>query len=83
MPRRRTVALFLAACGLASWLVAAPAPAQTPKRAATQSAAALPVVASVEGITEYRLKNGMRVLLFPDPSKQTATVNITYLVGSR
>jgi zinc protease len=40
-------------------------------------------VTSVEGITEYRLANGLRVLLFPDPSKQTATVNITYLVGSR
>ena len=40
-------------------------------------------VTSVEGITEYRLANGLRVLLFPDQSKQTATVNITYLVGSR
>jgi zinc protease len=40
-------------------------------------------VTSVEGITEYRLSNGLRVLLFPDPSKQTITVNITYLVGSR
>jgi zinc protease len=39
--------------------------------------------ASAEGITEYRLKNGLRVLLFPDPSKATITVNITYLVGSR
>ncbi|GAB3760653.1 M16 family metallopeptidase [Spirosoma pomorum] len=39
--------------------------------------------ASVEGITEYQLKNGMKVLLFPDPSKPTVTVNITYLVGSR
>ena len=38
--------------------------------------------ASVEGITEYRLKNGLRVLLFPDQTKQTITVNITYLVGS-
>lgn len=37
----------------------------------------------VEGITEYRLANGLRVILFPDPSKPTATVNITYLVGSR
>jgi zinc protease len=36
----------------------------------------------VEGITEYRLANGLRVVLFPDPSKPTATVNITYLVGS-
>ncbi len=40
-------------------------------------------ITSVEGITEYRLDNGLRVLLFPDPSKQTITVNITYLVGSR
>jgi zinc protease len=40
-------------------------------------------VTSVEGITEYRLANGLRVLLFPDASKQTVTVNITYLVGSR
>lgn len=40
-------------------------------------------VTSVEGITEYRLKNGLRVLIFPDQSKQTITVNITYLVGSK
>ena len=39
-------------------------------------------VTSVEGITEYRLANGLRVLLFPDQSKQTVTVNMTYLVGS-
>ncbi len=38
---------------------------------------------SVEGITEYQLPNGLKVLLFPDPSKPTITVNITYLVGSR
>jgi zinc protease len=40
-------------------------------------------VHEVEGITEYRLPNGLKVLLFPDPSKPTITVNITYLVGSR
>jgi zinc protease len=39
-------------------------------------------VTSVEGITEYRLANGLRVLLFPDQTKQTITVNMTYLVGS-
>lgn len=37
----------------------------------------------VEGITEYRLDNGMRLLVFPDASKPNITVNITYLVGSR
>src|ERR1700752_3110781 len=40
-------------------------------------------VTSVEGITEYRLANGLKVLLFPDSSKPTVTVNVTYLVGSR
>jgi zinc protease len=39
--------------------------------------------ASVEGITEYTLANGLRVLLFPDASQPKTTVNITYLVGSR
>ncbi len=39
-------------------------------------------VTSVEGITEYRLANGLKVVLFPDPSKPTMTVNVTYLVGS-
>ena len=40
-------------------------------------------VASVEGLTEYRLDNGLRIVLFPDASKPTFTLNVTYLVGSR
>lgn len=41
-------------------------------------------ITSVEGITEYRIdSNGFRFLLFPDPTKPTVTVNMTYLVGSR
>jgi zinc protease len=40
-------------------------------------------IATVEGITEYQMDNGLKVLLFPDNSSQTITVNITYLVGSR
>ena len=39
--------------------------------------------ATVEGITEYDFPNGLRVLLFPDPSNPKVTVNMTYLVGSR
>ena len=50
-------------------------------------AASLPAgvteAASIEGITEYRLGNGLRVLLVPDESKPSTTVNMTYLVGSR
>ena len=38
---------------------------------------------SVEGITEYRLPNGLKVLLLPDASRPTVAVNVTYLVGSR
>ncbi|TAG03687.1 MAG: insulinase family protein [Betaproteobacteria bacterium] len=38
---------------------------------------------SVAGITEYRLANGLTVLLFPDNSQAKLTVNISYLVGSR
>jgi zinc protease len=53
------------------------------KKAAAKSQPAPVKVTSVEGITEYKLANGLRVLLFPDQTKQTATVNITYLVGSK
>ncbi len=62
------------------------APKAPPKAApaAASSHAAAPVrVTSVEGITEYRLANGLTVLLFPDPTKPTITVNVTYKVGSR
>ena len=38
---------------------------------------------AAEGITEYRFANGFKLLMFPDDSKPTVTVNITYLVGSR
>jgi zinc protease len=59
-----------------------------PAAAATAPAATAPAVhatklSTVEGITEYSLPNGMRVLLAPDMSKPTTTVNVTYLVGSR
>src|SRR5579885_1349504 len=40
-------------------------------------------ITSVEGITEYRLDNGLQVLLFPDKTQPKVTVNVTYLVGSR
>lgn len=38
---------------------------------------------SVEGISEYRLRNGLQILLVPDASKPTTTVNMVYRVGSR
>ncbi|MEO2035874.1 MAG: pitrilysin family protein, partial [Planctomycetaceae bacterium] len=40
-------------------------------------------VRSIEGITEYQLENGLQILLLPDVSRPTVTVNLTVLVGSR
>src|SRR3989440_2408155 len=55
--------------------------------AAQPAGAGLPAgvarVTSVEGVTEYRLPNGLKILLIPDRSIDTITVNVTYLVGSR
>ena len=39
-------------------------------------------ITSIEGITEYHLDNGLKVLLFPDTSKATVTVNMNVFVGS-
>jgi zinc protease len=68
--------LLTATAVLVASLCAQPAPESALPAGITRGA-------SVEGITEYHLQNGLRVLLFPDPTKTSATVNITYLVGSR
>ena len=59
--------------------------AESPAKSATSSSenAAPELVRSIEGIDEYQLSNGMRVLLFPDSSKPTVTVAMTVFVGSR
>lgn len=38
---------------------------------------------SIEGLSEYALPNGLKVLLVPDSSKPTTVVNLTVFVGSR
>ncbi len=68
------------------WLLALCLALAAPPLLAKQSAplpAGVVRVTSVEGVTEYRLDNGLRVLLVPDPTKPSITVNVTYLVGSR
>jgi zinc protease len=51
------------------------------------SQAALPAgvqaVTTIEGVSEYRLNNGLRILLLPDDSKPLITANLVYLVGSK
>src|SRR5947209_1019778 len=69
LARRIGQALALAALVAAGTAQAQPA---APKKLTT-----------VEGISEYRLDNGLRVLLFPDPSRPKVTVNMTVFVGSR
>lgn len=41
------------------------------------------LITTVEGIKEYELSNGLRVLLMPDASQTNIAVNIVYKVGSR
>ena len=67
-----TRALFRCAVAMFAAFAFASALAAPPKK-----------VTSVEGVTEYRLDNGLRVLLVPDASIDTFMVHITYLVGSR
>src|ERR1051325_5400195 len=65
-------------------LLALSAAVATAAAAFSTQAAGLPAqVREVEGVHEYRLPNGLQVLLIPHPSKPTVTVNLTYRVGSR
>jgi zinc protease len=73
VPRSPGVRIFLTA--LAVVLLASSATFAQP--------AGVTRVGTVEGITEYRLANGLRILLIPDASQPKVTVNITLLCGSR
>lgn len=65
------------------------APAQTTGAPPTSAAAATPLpkgiheIVLIQGVTEYRLDNGLTVLLAPDDSRAQTTVNMSYRVGSR
>jgi zinc protease len=74
IPSRRALMLLpsAAVAGILLFTTQARSQAPPPKK-----------VASVEGITEYRLDNGLQVLLFPDASRPKVTVNLTVFVGSR
>ncbi len=84
--------LLATACGgaragavpVAAPVTVAPTPTPAAPPVATPPAAppAPRQVRALEGITEYELGNGLRVLLFPDATQSTVTVNVTYLVGS-
>jgi zinc protease len=77
-----------------AWITAPFAQAQTTGTPANASAATastpaprlpegMQLVTSSEGITEYRLSNGLQLLVFPENSKAVTVVNMTVRVGSR
>ena len=74
----RTGSLKLLAALIPLLVVISPAFAQAPKLPE-----GVALVGTVEGITEYRLANGLRILLLPDQSQPKVTVNCTIFVGSR
>ena len=72
--------MFIRSCcaRLLAWVLILPCVAMAQPLPAGVSA-----VRSVEGIAEYRLANGLQLLLVHDESKPTTTVNLTLRVGSR
>jgi zinc protease len=70
-PRQVAVLLAFAVC------------AASPFTSFGEQPANLKPVSAIEGITEYRLSNGFRILLFPDSSTPKVTINLTVFVGSR
>jgi zinc protease len=86
------LALALSLSPLSGPAAAKPQPksgAQAGNKAASPAALPAPVITAPQfvrelgGIEEYRLANGLQILLFPDEAQSTTTVNITYRVGSR
>ncbi|QTH64588.1 insulinase family protein [Psychrosphaera ytuae] len=69
-------AMFVALAGCSATQTSSTAPE------VVVSNAKMEYVRSVEGIEEYTLSNGMKVLLYPDSAQPKTLVNITYRVGS-
>ncbi|HEY3738618.1 MAG TPA: pitrilysin family protein [Bryobacteraceae bacterium] len=76
MGKKQPFVTHLAVATLFAWTCASLAAAQTLPKGMEKGAA-------VEGISSYKLDNGLLVLLIPDNSKPTVTVNVTYKVGSK
>ena len=72
--------------GLLSAVLAIPSGFGQPKPAAPKELTlpeGITKGSTVEGLTEYVLKNGLKVILLPDASSPKVTVNCTIFVGSR
>ena len=80
---KSTPVLLLTLSLSAPLLLADLALAETERKQEEEKKEMVEKVTEVEGIAEYRLENGVKVLLFPDASKEVVTVNMTVFVGSR
>ncbi len=79
-----TAVAALAALFLAALPLPAAAQASEPSaRAATPVSTEPQKLATIAGVTEYLLPNGLRVLTSRDRSQPTVTMNLVYQVGSR
>src|SRR6267142_6041368 len=74
--KSRVLLCAAALCAASTAFAAATKPVAPANKAAQH-------VRTIEGVSEYRLANGLQVLLDPDESSSTLTVNVTYKVGSR
>src|SRR5690606_30818952 len=76
-PMMRMLLLAILAMAMLPVAVAAPVDPAPPLPAGVTAGP------SLEGVSEYRLDNGLRVLLVPDASASTVQVQVVYLAGSR
>lgn len=75
--------LFFGSSVLAMGIALSACSFQTSQTSLKPITSSIETLSSVEGISHYQLSNGLEVLLFPDQTKQTVTVNVTYKVGSK
>src|SRR5450631_623658 len=83
MRTRFSAVILLTALAISSTAIAQARKSTQPAAPAAPAAAAAQKITSVEGITEYRLGNGLTVLLFPAPTKLAQPVNRFCLVAAR
>ncbi|AZI41583.1 insulinase family protein [Deinococcus psychrotolerans] len=78
----RTLTLSLLLLAPVAQAQSAAPTAPTTQTAPLKLPAGVQFVTSVEGISEYKLTNGLKVLLAPTASNALMTMHVTYLVGS-
>ena len=83
IPRARGAMRRFLLAGMVFACVGWPSAQAQTQAGAAPTPAGLTEVTRVEGIVEYRLANGLQLLLVPDNSKPSTTVNLTLRVGSR